>query len=145
MSEPLTRATDSNPVFPACPLFILVVEDHAEAAQNLALLLRFHGHEVLIAHDEAEALATLEIAQPDVILMDIGLPDSSGYEVARRLCVRLGRKPLLVAVTGYTHLREKSWLSGFDHHIEKPVDPNELAELLRRHAERVAATAQPAR
>jgi CheY-like chemotaxis protein len=123
--------------FPTVPLFVLVVEDYVDTAESLAVLLRFYGHEVFIAHNRAEALDALKIAPPDVILMDIGLPGDDGYKLADALLARLGHKPLLVAVTGYCDLAQQSRRAGFHNHFEKPIDPEQLADLLRVYADKL--------
>ena len=126
----------------ACPpesekagLRILVVEDHADTAATLALLLRMEGHEVQVAPDGPAALEAVQIASPDVVLLDIGLPGMSGWEVARWVTGQPAEKrPLLVAITGYGREedRRRSEEAGMDLHLVKPVDPDELLGLLRR-------------
>jgi two-component system CheB/CheR fusion protein len=73
---------------------------------------------------------------PDVVLMDIGLPGEDGYAVARRVCAALRRRPVLVAVTGHQDLEGRSRVEGFDHHLLKPVDPEELVYLLMTYTTR---------
>ena len=126
----------------ACPpesgkagLRILVVEDHEDTAATLALLLRMEGHEVQVAPDGPAALEAVQFASPDVVLLDIGLPGMSGWEVARWVTGQPAEKrPLLVAITGYGREedRRRSAEAGIDHHLLKPVDPAELLGLLRR-------------
>ncbi|HVL75137.1 MAG TPA: response regulator, partial [Noviherbaspirillum sp.] len=114
-------------------LRLLVVDDNVDAANTLASLLRSAGHQVSIAYDAREALACAERESPHALLLDIGLPDIDGFELARRLR-RLPQtaKATLVAVTGYgrNEDRARSKASGFDHHFVKPVDPRKLARLL---------------
>src|SRR5262249_2694853 len=84
------------------PKRVLIVDDNADAAESLAMLLRSAGHQVMTAHDGPAALKTAEAVRPDAVLLDIGLPRMDGYEVARRLRGQLGlTEALLVAVTGY--------------------------------------------
>ena len=123
--------------FPTCPLFVLLIEDHIDTADSMAVLLRFYGHEVFIAHNRAEAFEALKIAPPDVILMDIGLPGDDGYELAEALLPELRHKPLLVAITGYTDLAQQSRRAGFHVHFVKPVDPEHLGQLLRVYADKL--------
>jgi len=123
---------------PACPLFVLIVEDHPDTADSLALLVRYYGHEALVAHNGQEAIAALAVATPDAVLMDIGLPGGDGYAVAGRLLAVLDHKPLLVALTGYGHLAARSKEAGFHYHFEKPVDPQQLADLLGAYARKLA-------
>lgn len=112
---------------------ILLVDDHLDAANALSELLASFGHQVEVALDGATALSIARAFEPEVVLLDLGLPGMDGYQVARRL----RREPalagaLLVAVTGYGHeeARQESRAAGFDLHLVKPVDPGELQELL---------------
>jgi CheY-like chemotaxis protein len=126
----------------ACPqkrenagLRILVVEDQADTAATLALLLRMEGHEVQVAPDGPAAVGAVQTAPPDVLLLDIGLPGMSGWEVARWVTEQPAKKrPLLVAITGYGREedRRRSEEAGIDLHLVKPVDPEKLLGLLRR-------------
>ena len=112
---------------------VLVVDDNVDAAQSTAVLLRHLGHEVAVAHDGAEALQAAASFNPEVVLLDIGLPGMSGYEVAAQLRARPNGQALtLVALTGYgqDEDRRKSAEAGFTLHMVKPVDPNKLARLL---------------
>ncbi|HYH65070.1 MAG TPA: ATP-binding protein, partial [Urbifossiella sp.] len=112
---------------------VLVVDDNVDAAESLALLLRMKGHEVRVAHDGLAALAAVEAAPPDLVLLDIGMPGMDGYEVARRLRERPGLEHLpLVAMTGWSQDedRRRSREAGFDHHLVKPVEPAVLYQLL---------------
>jgi signal transduction histidine kinase/ActR/RegA family two-component response regulator len=112
---------------------ILVVDDNMDASQSLAKLLELTGHEARVAHDGATALDVAQVYRPDVVLLDIGLPQIDGYEVARRLREQPGTEhALLVALTGYGHEedRRRTREAGFDHHLVKPVDPNAIQQLL---------------
>jgi signal transduction histidine kinase/CheY-like chemotaxis protein len=112
---------------------ILVVDDNRDSAESLATLLRLVGNDVRTAHDGAEALAVAAAYQPDLMLLDIGLPVLNGYEVARRLRTEPGYgRPVLVALTGYgsDEDRRRSLVAGFDHHLVKPVDFDTLQQLL---------------
>jgi len=87
-------------------LRVLVVDDHEDNRESLALLLRMWGHEVRLAHDGPSALEVSREFCPQVVLLDIGLPDLNGWEVGRRLRQQEGIGPvLLIAVTG--HAREQ--------------------------------------
>jgi signal transduction histidine kinase/ActR/RegA family two-component response regulator len=112
---------------------VLVVDDNRDAAESLAQLLKLKGHEVRAVFDGPSALDAARTYQPDVILLDIGLPRMDGYEVARRLrdqpeCC----KTCLVALTGYGREedRRRSEQAGFDFHLVKPVEPAELHDML---------------
>jgi CheY-like chemotaxis protein len=98
------------------------------------MLLRLGGHEVQIAHDGHQALALAAATRPSIVLLDIGLPGMSGYEVARRLKQLPGMSGVrLVAITGYGQEKDRiaSADAGFELHLTKPVDPDELIALLR--------------
>jgi signal transduction histidine kinase/CheY-like chemotaxis protein len=116
------------------PLRVLVVDDNADAAHALALLLRMQGHEVRVTYDGPSTLAVAPEQRPDVIFLDIGLPGGlDGYEVARRLRAEPGFAGLrLVALTGYgqDQDRQRSAEAGFDAHLVKPVGVEELREVL---------------
>jgi CheY-like chemotaxis protein len=111
---------------------ILVVDDNADGANSLALLLRVTGHEVCIAHDGPAALESASAFHPEIVLLDIGLPGMNGYEVAEQIRhePELG-SPLLIALTGYGQDadRLRSREAGFNHHLVKPVDPEALLAL----------------
>ncbi len=109
---------------------ILIVDDDADSAESQAILLRLDGHETLTLLDGRTALATVATFESDVVMLDIGLPDMDGYEVARRL-KRSGCTARLIAITGYGRAedRERAREAGFDDHLLKPVDPHSLAQL----------------
>jgi CheY-like chemotaxis protein len=112
---------------------ILVVDDLRDAAESLAMLLRMMGHETRTAYDGLEAVQTAAAFQPNVVLLDIGLPKMNGYEAARRIRSEpWGGNVTLVALTGWGQEEDKrrSLEAGFDHHLTKPVDPAALAKLL---------------
>lgn len=118
------------------PCRILIVDDNVDAAETLAVLLRAANHEVHLSRDGMSALETARTLRPEVVLLDIGLPELNGYEVARRMRNEPATKhALLVAVSGYGQEedRRRSQQSGFDHHLIKPVDFNVLRALLAAH------------
>src|SRR5919109_1383341 len=105
---------------------ILVVDDNLDAAESTAAFLRLEGHEVKTVSDGNEALASVRVFAPHVIVLDIGLPGLDGYAVARQLRERGDTSHiLLVALTGYGQRedRERAVASGFDYHFVKPTDP----------------------
>jgi CheY-like chemotaxis protein len=110
---------------------VLVIEDSVDAAEIMAELLKRRGHEVRIAHDGATGLTLARSFHPQVILLDIGLPDMDGYAVAHRLRSEDLGGDLLVALTGYGEAddRERARKAGFDRHLTKPVDPDALVTL----------------
>ncbi len=111
---------------------ILVVDDNVDAATSLALLLRGMGHEVFVAHDGRAALADLSRIRPDIALLDIAMPDMSGYELARQIRSRAGPAMRIVALTGFglPEDRARALEAGFDQHMVKPADPAFLKSLL---------------
>lgn len=114
-------------------LRIMVVDDYVDAAESLALMLQMEGHEVKTAHCGLKALELAQVFQPQVVLLDIGLPGLNGYEVANRLrALPETQGAMLIALTGYgqTEDRNRSQVAGFDHHLLKPVNFQMLSELL---------------
>ena len=112
---------------------ILVVDDHQDSTDSLALFLRLRGHEVRTAQDGPTALDEIERYRPEVVFLDLGLPGMSGYDVARRVRMRTDLGPVqLVALTGYgtDGDRQKTRDAGFDVHLAKPVDPRAVDALL---------------
>jgi PAS domain S-box-containing protein len=117
------------------PRRILVVDDNRDATESLMLLLQLDGHETRAAYDGPEALDAAQAFQPEIVLLDIGLPGLNGYEVARCLRQRPGGEHLLlVALTGWGQDddRERTRAAGFDEHLVKPVDPALLDRVLAR-------------
>jgi PAS domain S-box-containing protein len=114
-------------------LRVLVVDDNKDAADMLAMVLQMFGHEVQRANSGETALALAAEYQPEFVLLDIGLPDINGYEVARRLRQQPETKGVwLIALTGYGQDSDRlqSQEAGFDHHLVKPVEPQKLQDLL---------------
>jgi PAS domain S-box-containing protein len=124
-AQPSARSTDV--------LSVLVVDDNLDSARTLAMLLRLWGHEVYLASDGPSALKLADAYQPDVVLLDIGLPEMDGYEVAQELRKRPGMaKALLIALTGYGQEEDKrrSQQAGFNKHLVKPIDPDVVQKLI---------------
>ena len=114
-------------------LRILLVDDNHDAVDSLALLLALAGHETHLAHDGLQAVSAAQSLQPDVILLDLGLPGIDGFEAARRIRKQTGGKcPLLVAITGWGQPedRRRTTEAGFDAHLVKPVELDDLMGLL---------------
>jgi PAS domain S-box-containing protein len=112
---------------------VLIVDDNMDAAETLGVLVRLWGHEVRIAFTGPEALKAAAELRPEIIILDIGLPEINGYDVARRLRERPEfAKTTLIALTGYGQEddRRRSIEAGFDHHVTKPVLPEALRRLL---------------
>jgi len=112
---------------------VLVVEDNPDARETLSMLLELGGHRVETAADGAAALEKALALQPELALIDVGLPNIDGYEVARRIRASHGiRRPYLIALTGYgsPEDRARAVEAGFDRHVVKPVDPETLSEIM---------------
>jgi DNA-binding response OmpR family regulator len=111
---------------------VLVVDDNTDAADSLAMLLQVRGDEVRVAYDGEEALFAEQEFKPDVLLLDIGMPKLSGYDVARRVRDARGSEVFIVAITGWGQEedRQRAREAGFDHHFTKPVDYAVLLELI---------------
>lgn len=116
------------------PLRILVVDDNADSAETMSMLLRIWGHTVSIAHAGPQALQLARKHAPDLILLDIGLPGMDGFEVARRLRKGKARRAMLLAVTGYSQAEDRlhALAAGFDDYLVKPVDADVLRQFIAR-------------
>ena len=114
-------------------LRLLIVDDNVDSARTLAMLLELSGHEVRVAHSGAAALQAVAERRFDAVLLDIGMPEMNGYEVAQRLRTEQKFNGRLIALTGYgrDYDREVAHCAGFDHHLVKPVDYSMLEQILR--------------
>jgi DNA-binding response OmpR family regulator len=123
---------------PGQPRRVLVVDDNADAADSLAMLLLAQGDSVRTAYDGEQAVELDGSFLPHVVLLDIGLPKMSGFDVARHIRATRGRGVLIVAITGWgqDEDRQRSREAGFDHHFTKPVDIERLVELIDRERPR---------
>lgn len=118
---------------------VLLIEDNEDARRSMVTILRYYGYRVFEAADGLEGIATAEEIQPDCAIIDIGLPQYDGYEVARRVReVPACRDMLLIALTGYgsDEARRKAEEAGFDEYLVKPVFPKNLAELIESQLNR---------
>ncbi len=117
----------------APPRRVLIVDDNIDAADSLSMILKLDGHEARAVYTPHDALEQVAAFSPDLVLLDIGLPDIDGYEVARRIRkLEEGRQLRLVALTGYgqTDDRQRARAAGFDGHLVKPVDFPMLERIL---------------
>jgi PAS domain S-box-containing protein len=117
-----------------CSLRIVVADDNVSAVTLLAELLRMEGHRVHVATDGAQALAMAHAVQPSVLILDIGMPKLTGYEVARAVRLTLwGQQAFLLAATGWGQEADKARAksAGFDAHFIKPFDPEELLAAIK--------------
>jgi signal transduction histidine kinase/CheY-like chemotaxis protein len=115
------------------PRRILVVDDNADAANTLSMVLRLDGHETVSVYTSKDAVEEAQSFQPNIILLDIGLPGMDGFEVARRIrATPAGASVHLVALTGYGQPedRDRALRNGFDEHLVKPIAPAALASVL---------------
>jgi CheY-like chemotaxis protein len=122
-------------------LRILVIDDDADTRESLAFLLRLDGHRIQTVSDGAAAFHAVEAYEPDVVLLDIGLPVVDGYTIAERLRDRTAAKPpFLIAITGHGTIgdRRRSAEAGIHLHLVKPVDPSMLAMILERFQKAVS-------
>ena len=130
-------AAEPKPAF-AGSRRILVVDDNVDAAASLAVLLQIAGHRTVVAHDGPTAIDAASRERPDVVLLDIGLPQVNGYDVCRRIrALPWGKEVVLVALTGWGQEedRRRSREAGFDAHLVKPVAYEALVALLDSLAE----------
>jgi CheY-like chemotaxis protein len=129
--EAVTHATkDSRP---ASSLRIVVIDDHPDAADMLQALVQRSGHQARAAYDGKSGLKLVDELSPDVVFVDIGMPNINGYEVARTLRRFPGHQSLrLVAVTGWGQLQDKQRAidAGFDEHLTKPITPEDIERVL---------------
>jgi DNA-binding response OmpR family regulator len=112
---------------------VLVVDDTRDVAEMLGELIQMMGHDVRVAHDGATAIAEARRFAPDLVLLDVGLPDMSGYDVARELRAHAGGRAMtIVAVTGWGRAEDqaRSAEAGIDLHVVKPITIETVNRLL---------------
>ena len=134
--DQLSNAVDSVGTGSFRPLKVLVVEDDADTLHSLMLLLRTDGHDVIGVASAKGMWEAMRSQEPEAVLLDITLPDASGYQLARELRRRFGeeaQKPLLVAVTAWSKSSDRmlAQLAGFDYHLGKPYSPEHLLSILK--------------
>jgi CheY-like chemotaxis protein len=130
-SEPARAGDDDAPAL--ANRRILIVDDNRDGTESLAMLLELMGHLAETAYDGEHALEIAETTRPEVVLLDLGMPGLSGYDVCRRIRARpWGRDVVLIALTGWGQEadRRRTKEAGFDHHMVKPVDPAFLKRVL---------------
>lgn len=128
-----SRASDLESAVAPVRRRVLIADDNHDAAESLSMLLRLAGHEVQVAHLGRTALALARECRPDTAVLDIGMPDLSGYEVAQQLRREPWAAQLrLIALTGWGQDNDRRLAieAGFDHHLIKPVDPDQLIALI---------------
>lgn len=128
-SEPINQSKPPMAAAPVKHLKVLVVDDNEPSAHSMCMIAELLGHQAGVALTGEEALAKAERFQPQIILLDIGLPDISGYEVCRRLrAIPAFKDTLIIAQTGWGQIgdKQKGAEAGFDHYLVKPVDMSDL-------------------
>ena len=114
------------------PCRVLVAEDIPDAAEMMRLMIESMGHDVRVASDGVQAVAMAEQFDPQIALLDIGMPRMDGFEAARRIRAALGSRVLLVALTGWGQEKDerRAYAAGFDRHVTKPAEPDVLESLI---------------
>ncbi len=115
---------------------VLVADDNKDAAETLALLLDMDGYDASVAHGGVQALEAVRQRRPDAVILDIGMPDLNGYEVARRIRDEAwGCDLFLLAITGWGHPDDvaRAKAAGFNEHLTKPVDADNVVRLLANY------------
>jgi len=117
------------------PLRILLCDDNPDAISSLAILLESYGHETRLCYGGAECISVAREWTPQLVLLDIGMPQVTGYDVARALRgLESGKEAMIVAVTGYAEPDDvrKAYEAGFDLHVKKGADPQHFIDLAAR-------------
>jgi len=111
---------------------VLIADDDRDTVLSLRLLLATEGYDVLGVYDAKAVFDAVRSFEPDAVLLDIGMPEMTGYDIARELRRMRGNDLLLVAVTAWSKFSDKmaAHIAGFDHHVAKPYKPAEILELL---------------
>jgi CheY-like chemotaxis protein len=112
---------------------VLLIDDNVDLARCLARLLEIHGHDVRIAHDGPSGIDQARAWNPEFVLLDIGLPGMDGFQVASLLRQNEATQDtVIIAISGYGHEedRARSKQAGFDHHLVKPINSDELAMIM---------------
>jgi PAS domain S-box-containing protein len=131
-NEKMASEAARSAYMPSTSVRVLVADDNRDAADSLQRVLALYGHEVRVAYDGASAVKIGEEFRPRVAVLDIAMPGTDGYDVARAIRRQQGGKVTLVALSGWGQEtdRRRAMESGFDYHLVKPVDPNALNQLL---------------
>ena len=130
---PVVSAPQAQVAAPVAQRRILVVDDNVDVTETMTMLLETVGHHTAFAHNGAQALSTAAAYRPHIVILDIGLPDQNGYEVARQLRLHEeGAGLFIVAATGWGQDadRERARVAGFDLHMTKPIDFGKLQEII---------------
>lgn len=135
VAEPAPASTnDAAPPAPVVAKRILLADDNVDAALSMAILMRLDGHTVEVANDGAQAVALAESMRPDIVFLDIGMPQLNGYEACARIrAMPWSQHTRIIALTGWGQPEDRrlSEAAGFDRHLVKPVDPLVMAAIIR--------------
>jgi CheY-like chemotaxis protein len=121
----------------------LLVDDQLATVQTLGALLGLEGHSITITSRSSEGIAYAAILKPDVVILDLGMPEIDGFAVARAIrAMELLPRPLLIAFSGYAGSNDvaKGQKAGFDYHFPKTISPEILLKVFKDHAGRVASS-----
>jgi CheY-like chemotaxis protein len=137
-SVPMALPAGSRTPSRSVPVRVVVADDNRDAADSLQRILSLFGHEVRVAYDGAAAIRLADEFRPRVAVLDIGMPGTNGYDVARALRQRHSAGITLVALTGWGQDsdRRRALDAGFDYHLTKPVDPESLNRLFAEVAKK---------
>lgn len=122
-----------EPPKPRGVLRILIADDDRDSVMTMMVVLRHEGHEVRGVYNGRQALEAIRQFEPDAVLLDIAMPELSGWEVVRQVKERLARRPLMIGISGeykQTVDRILSEVIGFDHYLTKPYQPGDVLRLL---------------
>ena len=119
------------------PIKVLVADDDRDTVLSLRMLLETESYEVMGVYDAHSVFTTVKEFEPDAVLLDIGMPQMTGYDIARELRRTRGNDLLLIAVTAWNKFSDKmaAHIAGFDHHVSKPYQPEEILGVLKPLAE----------
>jgi CheY-like chemotaxis protein len=132
-NHPLVTAPVTVPQGAGPALRLLLVDDSVDAATAMSLLLESDGYDVRIAHEAVHALEIAAQFEPEIVLLDLGLPGMDGFQLAQEMRKRAATaNALLIAVTGYGQAadRQRTHEAGFDHHLVKPVSSDEIQRVI---------------
>jgi CheY-like chemotaxis protein len=137
IAEPTAALPHAGDASAAAPRRVLVVDDNADAAATLGTILQLLGHAACCLNDPHQVIATIEAFRPEIVFLDIGMPELSGYDIARALRAHpAGHNLTLVALTGWGQPEDRRRTSeaGFDHHVVKPADLEMIQLICNREA-----------
>ena len=134
-------ATASQPALALTGLRALIIDDTRDAADVMQMLIESDGAVADVAYDGKSGIALAQEKTPDVILLDIGMPDMDGYQTCQAIRKVLGKNVLIIALTGWgqEEVKQRALQAGFDAHLTKPVEPDKLTDLIHQLRDRSAA------